>query len=56
MPNKENCKWTDVKNKELEKNRRVVTCNTWLYYPYFNNGFEIHTNDSYFQPEAVISQ
>ena len=33
-----------------------MACGTLLSYPYFNEGFKIHTDSSKFQLGAVISQ
>ena len=38
----------------FQKNKHIVDRNTLLTYPYFNEEFEVHTNDRAFQLGAVI--
>ena len=49
-------KWTDVEQKTFDEIKRIVVCDTLLIYPYFNKYFDIHTDASDFQLEAVIIQ
>ena len=54
--NKVNFKWTDVEHKAFDEIKRTVAHNTLLVYPDFNKLFNIHTDASYHQLEAVIFQ
>ena len=53
---KRNFKWTEVEQDAFEKIKRIVDRNTLLTYPYFNETFKSHTDDSVSQLGAVISQ
>ena len=48
--------WTDVEQTAFEKIKRVISKETLLAYPDFNDTFEIHTDASDYQLGAVISQ
>ena len=48
--------WTDVHQKAFEEIKRIITKETLLMYPNFNEIFEIHTDASKTQLGAVISQ
>ena len=49
-------KWTSVEQEAFDKIKRVVSKETLLAYPDFNDTFEIHTDASDRQLGAVISQ
>ena len=42
-------KWTTVKQDDLDEIQGIVTHDTLLTYPNFNEIFKIHTDDSAFQ-------
>ena len=48
-------KWAQVEQETFNKINRIVTHDTLLTYPYFNETFKIHTDASTFQLVAVIS-
>ena len=54
--NKLKFKWKDVEQKTFDEIKRIVACNTFLAYFYFNKRFDIHTDASYYQTGAVIRQ
>ena len=49
-------KWTIAKQKLFDKIKRIVARDTLLIHPDFNKKFDIHTDGSEFQLEAVIIQ
>ena len=55
-PIKRNFKWKQVKQDSFDEIKRIVARDTLLTYLGFNKTFKIHTDDSAFQLEAVISQ
>ena len=56
MYSKRKFKWTQLEQDAFDKIKWIVTRNTLLTYPDFNETFKIHTNANAFQFEAVISQ
>ena len=48
--------WTEVHQKAFKEIKRIMTKETLLMYPNFNQVFEIHTDASKTQLGAVISQ
>ena len=48
--------WTEVEQTAFDKVKRVISKETLLAYPDFNEEFEIHTDASDYQLGAVISQ
>ncbi len=48
--------WTEVHQKAFDKMKRVISRETLLAYPNFNEVFEIHTDTSLYQLGACISQ
>ena len=53
---KRNFKRAQVKQDDFDEIKRIVTCDTILTYPDFNETFKIHTDASAFQLGAVIIQ
>ena len=51
---KRNFKWTQVERDDFDEIKRIVTRDTLLNYPSFNETFKIHTDVSAFQLGAVI--
>ena len=49
-------KWTKIKQDGFEEIKRIVARNNLLSYLYFNEGFKIHTDASYFQLGEVAIQ
>ena len=49
-------KWTKTEEDTFNENKRIVTSDTLLAYPDFNEYFKMNTDTSKFQLEAVISQ
>ena len=49
-------KWTQVEQKAFEAVKKVISRETLLAFPDFNQAFEIHTDASHTQLGAVISQ
>ena len=47
---------TKIKQDALEKNKRIVSCDILLTYPYFSKTFKINTNGIDLQLGAFISQ
>ena len=54
--NKIKLKWAKVEQDAFNKINGIVYRNTLLTYPYFNETFKIHTDDSMFQLGSVIHQ
>jgi hypothetical protein len=48
--------WTDVEQKAFDTMKRIISRETLLAYPDFNQPFIIHTDASHTQLGAVISQ
>ena len=48
--------WTPAQQTGFEQIKKVVSRETLLHYPNFNEVFEIHTDASHTQLGAVISQ
>ena len=49
-------KWTKTEEDTFNENKRIVTSDTLLAYPDFNEQFKINTDTRKFQLGAVISQ
>jgi hypothetical protein len=49
-------KWTAVEQKAFETIKKIISKETLLAYPNFNETFDIHTDASHLQLGAVISQ
>ena len=54
--NKEKWQWTNVEQKVFDKIKRIISRETLLAYPDFEQPFVIHTDASHTQLGAVISQ
>ena len=52
---KEKLKWAEIDQKAFEDIKKVMTKETILNYPNFNEVFEIHTDASGRQLDVVIS-
>ena len=48
--------WTDVHEKSFQTMKKIVSRETLLAYPNFNEPFEVHMDASAYQLEAIISQ
>ena len=49
-------KWTELHQKNLDLIKKIIAKETLLAYPKFNARFDIHTDASQTQLDAVISQ
>ena len=54
--NKRKYKWTKIEQDAFDEIKPIMSRNTLLTYPDFNETFKIHTNASEFRLGAVISQ
>ena len=49
-------KWTKIEQDDFEEIKRIVSRDTLLAYPYFNEEFKIHTDAIYFRLGEFIGQ
>ena len=54
--NKAKFKWTHVEQKAFDEFKGLVTHDTLLIYPYFNECFDIHMDASEFEIGVMINQ
>ena len=55
-PNKRKFKWTKFEQDAFYEIKRIISQDTLLTYPYFNETFKIHTNTRAFQLGVIIIQ